>query len=149
MLLYELLQFLNKKVGKKNVLVVSSDRLSQRLELPVGIIANLSRSNESGSHWVAIHIDESSKASFFCSFGQKPRVKSIQIFLRKHGKTIKYNTQQLQNFNSRECGKYCAVYLYHVMKLGERMENFLKRFSLHNTMLNDLQIAKLYRRLDI
>lgn len=148
MLLYELLLFMNKKVGKKNFFVVSSDRLPQRYNTPVGIIVNLSKSNEIGTHWVAIYIDTLHRATYFCSFGQKPRVKNIQIFLRKNCKKITYSSQHLQSLNSRECGKYCAVYLYHQLKLGRRLQDFLKRFSPHNTVLNDMLIVKLYRQLN-
>lgn len=146
MYLYELLLFLKKKVGE-GIHVVSSDNLPTVFKRPAGIIVNLSDSSSSGTHWVAIVIDELGNGTYFCSFGYKPKVRNIQRFLKTNCKTVLCNSQQLQKLSSTYCGEYCAVFLFLSLKHGLSLDHFLKYFS-HNLVLNDVLIKKLFQRLD-
>lgn len=146
MFLYELSEFLLKKIFSHEVYVVPCDRLPSNFTLPAGFIVNTSPSTHPGSHWIAIFIDESGNATYFCSFGMKPKVKSIQNFLKLKCKSIKYNTVQLQKLNSPYCGQYAAVFLFYSFQ-GIKLETFQKHFS-PNLALNDHLILKMYSRLD-
>ena len=68
----------------KFVGVFSSDDLpSDLLELPCCLIANLSKRNQKGSHFMAMHIDEKNKLYYFDSFGFLPPIwnKCLMKFL--------------------------------------------------------------------
>lgn len=141
---YELDAFLKKKLKNKNVRVVPSDMLPAKFSLPAGFIVNLSPSNHQGSHWIAIFINESGATTYFCSYGMKPEVRSIQHFLRLHSKTIQYNDRQLQAMQSTYCGEYAAMFLLNSFS-GVRLSDFLKKFSM-NLILNDMLITKMFNR---
>jgi hypothetical protein len=51
------------------------------VEYPAALIVNLSSSNSTGSHWVAIYINENRQGHYFDSFGRNPP-KSIQLFYK-------------------------------------------------------------------
>lgn len=141
---FELIAFLNQKLGNHLFYVVPSDLLPSRFSLPAGFIVNLSPSNHGGSHWVAIYIDENGHGTYFDSFAMKPRVKTIQLFLRTHCKTLTLNRTQLQSQHSTVCGEYAAMFLLHSFN-GLGLRRFLKLFST-NLILNDMLIGKMYAR---
>lgn len=146
MFLYELSEFLLKKILSKNIFVVPCDQLPAKFSLPAGLIVNLSKSNHPGSHWVAIYIDKDGNATYFCSFGMKPKVKAIQNFLKLKTKSVRYNHVQLQKVSSPYCGQYAAVFLFYAFQ-NVKLETFLKHFS-PNLSLNDNLILKMFDRLD-
>lgn len=146
MLLYELAEFLLKKKISKNIYVVSSDRLPSNFSLPAGLIVNLSPSTHPGSHWIAIYIDVRGNGVYFCSFGMRPKVKSIQNFLKLRCKSVRHNPVQLQRLSSTFCGQYSAVFLFYAFQ-GVELKTFLKHFS-RNLSLNDNLIVKMFHRLN-
>jgi len=146
MFLYELLEFLKKKLKNENIFVVPCDQLPSTFSLPAGLIVNLSPSIHPGSHWIAIFIDENGNAVYFCSFGRKTTVKSILNFLKLKCKTVRYNSVQLQRVSSPFCGQYAAVFLFNSFK-GVSLDTFLRYFS-PNLSHNDNLIIKMYSRLD-
>lgn len=141
---YELSLFLKKKLPNKSIYVVPSDLFPTQILLPAGFIVNLSPSDHEGSHWIGIYIDEYGNGVYFCSFAMKPSVKSIQLFLHMHCKTITYNTMQLQATNSKYCGEYAAMFLINAFK-GLGLSEYLKVFST-NLIFNDMLIRKMFAR---
>ncbi len=144
MLNFELRTFLRRKLADRQVYVMPSDILPERFSLPAGFIVNLSSSNQPGTHWVAIYINECGEGTYFCSFAMKPQEKNIQNFLRMHCKTIEYNSMQLQSQHSDLCGHYAAIFLMHAFN-GLGLTHFQKFFST-NLILNDLLIRKMFTR---
>lgn len=141
---FELIGFLEQKLCNQLFYVVPSDLLPSRFSLPAGFIVNLSPSNHGGTHWIAIYIDEQGHGTYFDSFAMLPRVKTIQLFLRTHCKTVTYNRTQLQSQHSGFCGEYAAMFLLNAFN-GLGLRRFLKFFST-NLILNDMLIRKMFAR---
>lgn len=149
MYLYELRDFMLKKVGSKSkhIHVVPCDLLpASGFTLPAAIIFNTEPSSSPGLHWQSVYIDEHARATFFCSYGLKPRGREILKFLKKNTKTVEYNTQTLQQTSSFFCGEYCAVFLIHCLIHKTTLKDFLKKFS-SNLTLNDKLILKMFSRI--
>ena len=49
------------------------------VEYPAALIVNLSSSTSTGSHWIAIYINENRQGHYFDPFGRNPP-KSVQLF---------------------------------------------------------------------
>lgn len=139
---YELAAFLKRRIPNQHVYVVPSDLLPRQFALPAGFIVNLSPSDHGGSHWIAIFINAYGHGTYFCSFGMKPKVKTIQDFLRMHCKTVQINKQQLQATHSKYCGEYAAMFLISSFN-GLGLSRFLQQFST-NLILNDMLIRKMF-----
>lgn len=140
---YEIASILDRKLNTK-VYVGPCDLIPCQFSLPAGFVVNLSSQNESGTHWIAIFVDEKGHGTYFCSFGMKPAVRSIQLFLRMHCKTVTINKTQLQNQQSTVCGEYAVLFLIYSFK-GISLTQFLKLFS-KNLILNDKLIEKMFSR---
>lgn len=110
MYFYELKAFVESKLFEKNISVSSNDMLPCRIKLPAGFIVNLSSSNEPGSHWVALWINEKRLCYYFDSYGFPPRTKEISKFIALHSREVVYNMRQLQQLHSKTCGNYAACF---------------------------------------
>lgn len=151
MYLIELLVFLSKKIGSKNIYVVPCDLLPEKIDAPAYIIFNtlpLKRKIVAGEsnigHWTALHISENGAGSYFDSYGYPPTIKSIKLFIQKNCKTISYNKIQLQQLQSDVCGKYSALFLYYLHK-NVSMDDFVKYFT-HNFVINDILVHRMYEK---
>lgn len=72
-------------------------------------IVNLDSSDGTGTHWVAYYKNNNQK-EYFDSFGNLPPPQEIIHYL---GNTnLRYNYEQLQNFNTYNCGHLCLKFLY-------------------------------------
>lgn len=140
---FEIASILDRKLDQQ-VYVGPCDLLPCRFSLPAGFVVNLSSSDQDGSHWIGIFIDGDGHGTYFCSFGMKPFVKSIQTFLRFHCKTVTINKTQLQNQQSGWCGEYVVMFMIHSFK-GSGLSSFLKLFST-NLIYNDMLIKKMFAR---
>lgn len=92
-----------------------------------GLVVNLSRKAESGSHWISIFIDNTcynnnnyneqtgyGKTYFMDSYGFMPRSWYITEFLKKNCRNVEYCQQQLQQIQSNVCGMYAACFIIHM-----------------------------------
>jgi len=95
----------------------------------LGVIFNLDKHNESGSHWVASYADISSgKIYFFDSYGLPPApqirkyMRRLEAFCSNHMKiknvVIDYNKEQHQKENS-ECGVYSLNFIIRLLGGGD------------------------------
>ena len=90
--------------------VFSSDDLpSDSLELPCCLIANLSKRNQKGSHFVAMYIDGKNQLYYFDSFGVLPPIwnKCLMKFLRPWIEKNSFRSilsHSIQDFRSLFCG---------------------------------------------
>ena len=108
--------------------------------------ANLSPSNESGSHWIAIFLDKDD-GEFFCSFGTNPFTFNnyyLNNFLY-YNNVERYNSKCLQNYFSSYCGFYVIAYIL-VRSRGYTLDNFLDCFESNKNILNDEIIRKFFER---
>ncbi len=108
--------------------VFPSDKLESPSGYPFSLIANLDAHTKPGTHWVAIHFDETGNTEFFDSYGRKPANKFIVKYLKRYGINVKCTPFKLQGALSSVCGQYCIYYLYHRLR-GYTMEAILNSFS--------------------
>lgn len=92
----------------------------------------------SGKHWVALMLKEGGSCEYFDSYGMAPNQVDIVMFVSTNcTKTFKYNTQMVQDPNSRVCGVYCIDYIL-ARSAGTKLEKYLGSFT-SNHKLNDEQ----------
>lgn len=127
--------------------VYPCDKLPSKFSLPGAFVVNLSQHYESGSHWVAIYINEYGQAYYFDSFGFDIRNQYINRFLRLHSKNVIFNKRQLQHITSNKCGKFCCVFIVYVLKCAP-INRFINMFSL-NLFINDIVIESVFSYLKI
>lgn len=142
----EIVKFFEDKGLSRVVQVVASDCLPKKMKNNTALVINLSPSTDSGSHWIAIYRDALANLSYFCSFGTRSNVPSIDKFIRLNCKSIRFSDKCLQALQAKTCGEYVCVFLAHVLLYDADMNGFLKMFS-QNPILNDLLIEKMFVRL--
>ena len=95
------------------------------------LIATTDPHKESGSHWLAIHLQSRSHSSYyFDSYGLPPYIPSIQSFFRRNCLLWDYNSVQLQGPTSNICRKYCclfALYMDRDYNLNNSSDYLLQR----------------------
>ena len=105
------------------------NELIQRKKTKLGIIFNLDRHDQSGSHWVAAYADlQKGAIYFFDSYGECPEPQIRKLLRRIHkfcSQTIpkpicEYNKIQAQHENS-ECGVYSINFILRLLK-GDTFE---------------------------
>lgn len=143
---FELQRFLNMNTNNGIIMKVCAiDQIPKTLKKnkQYGLVINLSKSSEIGSHWTSVFIDNHQNATWFCSYAFKPRGYHIKEFINKNCKTFSYNSVQLQQLNSTVCGMYATLFILHMMN-GGTLSNFTNQFS-KNLLLNDIIIQKWYK----
>ena len=78
-------------------------------------IINLDKSNEPGSHWIALHFLNNT-CFYFCSYGSDPKNKYINEFIRKNSKNIEWNKSLFQSLNSTTCGMFSLYFLHKICR---------------------------------
>lgn len=126
-------------------IVCAIDQLPKKLKpgRAYAIITNLSKSTDVGTHWCSIYIDkERNVGTFLDSYGFSERSWYLIDFFKRNCKRKIYNTQQLQQLNSKVCGMYAASFLVHMIK-GGTLDSFIGKFS-KNLLINDSFVIKNY-----
>ena len=104
-------------------------------------VINLHKSSQLGSHFVCYFHDVKKKVIYyFDSYGVMPS-DTIQDMLRKTGKTIEYNTSQIQSNTSNRCGFYCYAFIQHMSK-GKSFLDFIQQFK-HKAKNNDKTLIEI------
>jgi hypothetical protein len=74
-------------------------------------IFNLENHDQGGSHWVCwLNDPKSRNVEYFDSFGMIPDDRTV-AFLKRAGKPVWYNSKQVQEMRSEECGWFCMYYI--------------------------------------
>ena len=76
-------------------------------------IVNLDNSSGPGTHWVAYYKDDDIK-EYFDSFGNLQPPKEIIKYLGKNN--LSYNYNQIQDYNTFNCGHLCIEFLINVTR---------------------------------
>lgn len=77
---------------------------------PAAYLVNTARGGP-GEHWVAVFLEDSKRAEYFCSYGTAP-LDDIYRRLRRMGYgDVRYSTKMLQGPVSRSCGLYAFYFL--------------------------------------
>jgi hypothetical protein len=107
------------------------------------LIVNADPHTESGSHWLAIHIQSrSSRLYYFNSYGLPPYIPAIQSFINLNCTVWDYNSVQLQGSTTTVCGKYsCLMALY--MERGYSRQKFVG--LLHASSHSDKRVSELFK----
>jgi hypothetical protein len=109
--------------------VFPSDLLPHFITWPSTVIVNTDAHTQSGSQWLAIHLEPRSSTEFyFDSYGLSPHIHNIQSSLRRKCTVLNYNTVQLQGPMSTVCGKYCCLFALY-MDRGYTGKQFVGLFT--------------------
>jgi hypothetical protein len=113
----------------------------------IGIIYNLDKHDQSGSHWVATFTDlVKNKTYYFDSYGKSSsKIKGVEIpgqiqtfmrWLKEQNKDMEllYNGHRFQYGNS-ECGMYCLYFIIRMLA-GDDITTFVRREPPDNYMLD-------------
>lgn len=97
------------------------------------LVVNLDPSYKSGSHWIALYINASTRCNeYFDSYGEEPN-SEISSYLR----SFLRNKKQLQSAFSTTCGQWCMLYIWYRCN-GYTLEMFVKKF--HEMMNADVNV---------
>lgn len=113
---------------------------------PAILVINTDKSNQPGTHWVAIYLPRRGCAEFFDSFGRKPESCEFLRFLQKHTtkKTnFRYNKIMLQNLFTSVCGQYCCMYLLYRCK-NKTLKDFQNCFRKNDNSANAGKLKREY-----
>lgn len=115
------------------------------LEKPCCVIANTDIASKSGTHWVAIYINQDI-CMFFDSYGRLPQPR-FKKFLRQPSlisRRLEVNNKCIQGFNSTLCGQYCLFFLYKVCR-GYSLNSIVSVFKTNDTHGNDLSVKQWFQ----
>lgn len=115
--------------NKKKQDISSCDHCKHRRKLQTGrslasIVYTCGRSQQQ---------KETKKMFFFDSYGRPPTSQYIREYIKSVSELTKWNTQQLQAYDSLYCGEWCCVFLACVLK-GIKQKEFYDHFSTKRTM---------------
>lgn len=118
--------------------------MSYKIPVNKGLIINLSKKSEIGSHFVAVYVHSSEEITYFDSYGLPCYNKYILDFLKKQKKRVICNKISIQDDRSLFCGFFCmafilfCTYFYNKFDKSEDMlKTFIKIFDQKYLMLND------------
>lgn len=109
------------------------DNLNKRKNR-IGIVFNLDKHNESGSHWICMFIDlYKDNIYYFDSYGDKPpkEVKVLSNRIIKQGKDIGRKINYMENklrhqYKTSECGTYCINFIVSLLE-GKSFESLTEK----------------------
>ena len=126
---------------------------SNYLVLPCCLIANLSKSNEKGTHFVAIYISSKNQLFYFDSFGFLPPIwnKPLLHFLKPWLKKNQFHTvlsRPIQDLNSLFCGWYCAAFCLVIGNKLMSIKQFIQIFEKNFLQKNDLIVTNIIKKIE-
>jgi hypothetical protein len=125
--------------------VVSCDTVPDKAptKRPAAIIANLSASDNAGTHWIAFYFNPEPPHEYFDSYGLVvPSKYGFQKLLAANGgQHYKRNCNTLQSPLSTVCGQYCMHFILMRCR-GDSMENIVAEFDPDDPMNNDIRVNK-------
>lgn len=149
----ELQNFLDANNARKISMVVCAiDEIKEKYKKnqETGFVVNLSRSSESGSHWIGLYIKNNNNSKkkknnycvYFDSYAFPPRSCYLKEFISENCNKFNYNEKPVQQITSNVCGMYAACFILHLANGGSLL-SYTGKFS-KNLLLNDLFIRKNY-----
>ncbi len=120
---------------------IDLQQLVEKNKTNIGVIFNLDKHTQSGSHWVAMHCSiDNNEIYYWDSYGMKPE-KEVVILMNRlkqqglkigHNIKIKINNVRHQYKNS-ECGVYCIYFLTSLLD-GKTFNNIINNIIDDDTM---------------
>lgn len=108
--------------------VYPCDVLPNTKKLRISVIFNLSKHDESGSHFIAL-IKSKTKIIYFDSFGMECKNDYVKRFLKNFNLKIEYNDVKIQDKQSSLCGYFCFYFLYICFFKNKPLSYFIKKFD--------------------
>ena len=108
------------------------DKLIKKGKTQIGIIFNLDKHTEEGSHWVALYCNtKSSEINYFDSYGMEPEDEIKILMNRFHEELEKKNKKCTINVNTKrhqykgtECGVYCLYFIIKMLTTKMKFSRF-------------------------
>ena len=120
---------------------IDLQQLIEKNKTNIGVIFNLDKHTQQGSHWVAMHCSiDNNEIYYWDSYGMKPE-KEVVILMNRlkqqglkigHNIKIKINNVRHQYKNS-ECGVYCIYFLTSLLD-GKTFNNIINNIIDDDTM---------------
>lgn len=106
-------------------------------------VLNLQNSNQGGSHWVAlINRPDSEYIEYYDSFGLPP-TEEVLTYMKRSGKKVIYNSNQIQDMKSNACGYFSAHFIRERSK-GINPYDLIYKFSLNDLPRNEKILKKYF-----
>lgn len=106
---------------------LSCNTLPTIVSVPCCFIANTKPSSHRGEHWIAIYVNHSGRATYFCSYGQPP-TKPFHSWMERYTTSWTCASSRLQGLLSTTCGQYCVCFL-HFMCRSVKLSDFISLFT--------------------
>ena len=120
------------------------EKLIKKNKKKIGIIFNLDKHNEPGSHWTALFVDTTRRGIFyFDSYGVYPekeilalinklqqQYKEIGLDMKKHINDIRHQ------YKFSECGMYCINFIIKMLTTKISFKKFCRNIIDDDTMVN-------------
>ena len=97
-------------------------------------IINLDEHYDTGTHWVAVWVNNNNNASYFDSFGVEHIPKEIKAFI--NNKNIITNIFRIQACDSIMCGYFCIGFI-DFMLAGKKLADYTNLFFPHDFRKSD------------
>lgn len=115
---------------------------------PHSLIANTDESDEEGTHWVCIYVDETGRGDYFDSYALGPLFYEFISYLEKNTKRgFSWNKVPLQCDTCVTCGEYCCAYLF-LRTAGITNDQFMSLFT-DKRYANDQIIKSIFSMINI
>ena len=128
--------------------VYASDKLPETVDrYPRAYVANVDRSNMSGSHWIGFWFASPSHGEFFDSLGQRPETYTFLFvsFLARNSSKWTCNHRTVQAAFSNVCGHFCIYYIFYRCR-NMSMSTIMYKFT-RNLEQNDELVASFVRKM--
>lgn len=120
---------------------INVKNLLKRGKKKIGIVFNLDKHNEPGSHWVALYCDMvKCEICYWDSFAVKPEREIVKLINKlkkqclKNGKKMKIKVNNVRHqYKNTECGMYCIYFLSSLLD-GKTFESIIKNIIDDNKM---------------
>ena len=131
----------NKCVDDELCKIDLDDLINNKHKTNVGVIFNLDKHTQSGSHWVAMNCDiDKGEICYWDSYGIKPNQEVVILMnkLKEQGKKLNINFEIKINkirhqYKNSECGMYCIYFITSLLD-GKTFENIVQTIIDDDTM---------------
>ena len=91
-------------------------------------IINLDQHYDTGTHWIALWVNNNNNNTYYDSFGVEHIPKEIKTFINKN---IITNIFRIQAYDSIICGYFCITFI-DFMLAGKRLTDYTNLFPPHD-----------------
>jgi len=122
---------------------INLDELMKKGKTKIGVIFNLDKHTQSGSHWVAMNCDiNRGEICYWDSYGIKPNPEVVVLMNRLKEQASKLNkkleikiNKVRHQYKNSECGMYCIYFITSLLD-GKTFETVVKNIIDDDTMNN-------------